>query len=428
MNPAIYDYPNTPKPPRKVSTARWVILALVLISISFKLGYDSGKKGFVLEPKEFKVINQNQAPKDVDYQLLWDALRVVQDKYIEKSPTPDKILYGAVKGAVESFGDPYTTFFEPKTLESFKSDLAGQFDGIGAEIGKKEGNIVIVAPLDDMPAQKAGVLAGDIVVQVDGQSSAGWSVEDAVGKIRGQRGTKVTLTLYREGKPAPFDVEIIRDKIEIKSVKWEFKEIDGGKTIAVIRLTKFGDDTEALFEKAVNEILTKNVSGIVLDVRNNPGGYLQTSVELASFWVESGKLVVKEARSQGGDTDYNALGRNRLKDIKTVVLINGGSASAAEILSGALQDYGIAKLIGEKSFGKGSVQELVNLCGGFLNGCSDEEALGAVKVTVAKWITPNGKNLNKDGLHPDIEVKLTEEDIKAQKDPQMEKAIEEITK
>src|SRR3989344_592557 len=364
MNPAIYDYPNTPKPPRKVSTARWVILALVLISISFKLGYDSGKKGFVLEPKEFKVINQNQAPKDVDYQLLWDALRVVQDKYIEKSPTPDKILYGAVKGAVESFGDPYTTFFEPKTLESFKSDLAGQFDGIGAEIGKKEGNIVIVAPLDDMPAQKAGVLAGDIVVQVDGQSSTGWSVEDAVGKIRGQRGTKVTLTLYREGKPAPFDVEIIRDKIEIKSVKWEFKEIDGGKTITVIRLTKFGDDTEALFEKAVNEILTKNVSGIVLDVRNNPGGYLQTSVELASFWVESGKLVVKEARSQGGDTDYNALGRNRLKDIKTVVLINGGSASAAEILSGALQDYGIAKLIGEKSFGKGSVQELVNLCGG----------------------------------------------------------------
>ena len=412
--------PLVPKPPHGSSKARRALLVVLLIALSFKLGYTSGKKGFVYEPKEFKIINQNQEPKTVDYRLLWDAVKVVEDKYIEKPPTPDKILYGAVRGAVDSFGDPYTTFFEPKNLENFRTDLAGSFDGIGAEIGKKDGNIVVVSPLDDMPAMKAGILAGDVIVKVDGEFTAGWSVEEAVGKIRGVKGTKVVLTIFREGRNAPFDVSVTRDKIEIKSVKWEFRDIekDGEKqTVAIIKLTKFGDDTKPLFEKAVNEILTKNVGGIVLDMRNNPGGYLQTAVDLASYWVESGKLVVKEERKQGDDTDYNASGRNRLKDIRVVVLINGGSASAAEILAGALQDYQIANLIGEKSFGKGSVQELVELRGGT-----------AVKVTVAKWITPGGKNLNKEGLHPDIEVKLTEEDINAGKDPQMEKAIEEITK
>src|SRR3989344_4846199 len=412
--------PLVPKPPHGSSKARRALLVVLLIALSFKLDYTSGKKGFVYEPKEFKIINQNQEPKTVDYRLLWDAVKVVEDKYIEKPPTPDKILYGAVRGAVDSFGDPYTTFFEPKNLENFRTDLAGSFDGIGAEIGKKDGNIVVVSPLDDMPAMKAGILAGDVIVKVDGEFTAGWSVEEAVGKIRGVKGTKVVLTIFREGRNAPFDVSVTRDKIEIKSVKWEFRDIekDGEKqTVAIIKLTKFGDDTKPLFEKAVNEILTKNVGGIVLDMRNNPGGYLQTAVDLASYWVESGKLVVKEERKQGDDTDYNASGRNRLKDIRVVVLINGGSASAAEILAGALQDYQIANLIGEKSFGKGSVQELVELRGGT-----------AVKVTVAKWITPGGKNLNKEGLHPDIEVKLTEEDINAGKDPQMEKAIEEITK
>jgi len=187
--------------------------------------------------------------------------------------------------------------------------------------------------------------------------------------------------------------------------------------VAIIRLSRFGDDTKTLFEKAVNEILTKNASGIILDLRNNPGGYLQTSVDLASYWVETGKLVVKEVHSQGDPIIFNASGRNRLAKIPTVILINGGSASASEILAGALQDYSIAKLIGEKSFGKGSVQELIDLRGGT-----------AVKVTVAKWVTPGGKNLNKEGLHPDIEVKMTENDYKENKDPQLEKAIEEVIK
>ena len=398
----------------------WFILGIVLIIASYNLGHKAGEKGFVFQPKEFKIVSQNDSPQTVNYRLLWDAIKVVQDKYIDKKPTDLEFLYGAVSGAVASTGDPYTSFFPPKELQNFKTDLAGEFDGIGAEIGKKDGNIVIVAPLEDSPAQKAGLKAQDIVYKVDGQVTTDWSVEDAVSKIRGKKGTQVTLTLVREGKNQPFDIVITRDKIEIKSVKWQFKEVDsasGKRTIAVLSISKFGDDTKGLFDKAVNEILARKVDGIVVDLRNNPGGYLQTAVELASQWVKSGDVVVTEARSSGDNQVYKASGSNRLASVPTVILINGGSASASEIFSGALRDHNLAKLIGEKSFGKGSVQELVELPEG-----------GAVKVTIAKWITPGGKNLNKDGLNPDVEVKLTETDAAAGKDVQMEKALEEITK
>ena len=199
-------------------------------------------------------------------------------------------------------------------------------------------------------------------------------------------------------------------------MKWQFKDVNG-KKIAVVTLSRFGDDTEGLFNQAVGEILKQNPSGIILDLRNDPGGYLQTAVDVASNWVAAGKVVVTEAKSDGSSTPYIAAGLNRLAGIKTVALINGGSASAAEILAGALHDYGIVKLVGDKSFGKGSVQELVDLKDG-----------SAVKVTVAKWITPNGKNLNKDGLDPDIPVKISDSDISAGKDPQMDAAIQEVTK
>ncbi len=400
--------------------SRWVII-IALIGGAYYSGFVSGKKGYTFQPKEFKVVNQADAPATVDYGLLWKAINVVQAKFIEKdSINQQKMLYGAVKGAVESLGDPYTTFFEPKNLESFKTDLKGSFGGIGAEVGKKNNNIVIVAPLDDTPAKKAGLLAKDIIVSVDGQSTQDWSVEQAVDKIRGPKGTEVTLTIYREGKTKPFDVKLVRATIEVKSVKLSYKEVEENgqkKTIAIITLSRFGDDTKPLFNKAVNEVLSKNVSGLVLDLRNDPGGYLQTAVEVASYWLKAGDLVVSEAKSDGTNTKYNSTGDGRLTSMKTVILINGGSASAAEILSGALHDHNFAKLIGEKSFGKGSVQELVDLPGG-----------SAVKVTVAKWITPGGKNLNHDGLEPDVPVKLTEEDFNAGKDPQMDKAVEEITR
>lgn len=397
-----------------------LVLVVIIAIFSYSLGFNFGKKGYVYEPKEFKIVNQKDSPKEVDYKLLWDAINVVNEKYIEKPVNAQKTLYGAVHGAVAATGDPYTDFFEPKDLESFKSDLKGSFDGIGAEVSKKDGMIVIVSPLDDSPAKKAGLLPKDIILKINEKSVADWSVEQAVSEIRGKKGTPVTLTLYREGQSKPFEVTIIRDVIVIKSVKWELKEIvKDGKTkkIGIISISRFGEDTNTLFTKAVSELTQKFAEGYVIDLRNNPGGYLQSAVDLASNWVKMGDVVVTEAKSQGEPEVFKASGVSKLSGLPTVVLINGGSASASEILAGALKDHGLAKLIGEKSFGKGSVQELVDLPEG-----------GAIKVTVAKWITPSGKNLNKDGLEPDVPVKLTEEDIKNTKDPQMEKALEEIAK
>ncbi len=397
-----------------------LIIILVLLAGAYYFGYQAGNKGFVFSPKEFKLVSQNDQPATVDYNLLWKAMDVVNQKYIDKPVDQQQVLYGAVAGAVASVGDPYTSFFPPKELQNFKTDLKGSFGGIGAEVGKKDGNIVIVAPLDDTPAKRAGLLAKDIIVAVDGQNTQGWSVEQAVSKIRGTKGTPVTLTIYREGKNKPFDVKIVRDDIKIKSVKWEYKEteVNGQKRdVAVITISRFGDDTNGLFNQAVNDVLKHDIVGIIVDLRNDPGGYLQTAVDVASAWVKSGELVVSEAKSDGTSEIFKASGNPRLAGLKTIVLVNGGSASAAEILAGALHDHNLAQLLGEKTFGKGSVQELVDLPGG-----------SAVKVTVAKWITPGGKNLNKDGLDPDIEVKLTEEDITAGKDVQMESALTQFTK
>jgi len=405
-----------PSPRTSPSRLTMGIVALVVALIGFYAGTSYGRKGLLFQPTQFKVVNQKDQVKDVDYDLLWKAIDTVEKNYIEQPVDQQKILYGAVQGAVAAAGDQYTEFFDPEQLESFKTDLKGTFEGIGAEIGKKNGNIVVVTPLDESPAKRAGILPGDIIVQVDGESTAEWSVDQAVKKIRGQKDTKVTLTLFREGRNKTFDVTITRAQISVKSVKLEYKTI-GGKNIAVMNLTRFGDDTKALFDAAVNDMLSHKVDGLVLDLRNNPGGYLQSAVDLASNWVPEGKVVVTEARGSGESIPYNSEGFGRLKNIKTVVLINAGSASAAEILAGALQDYHLAPLIGEKSFGKGSVQELFDLPGN-----------SAVKVTVAKWITPNGKNLHKDGLVPDIEVKRTEEDITSNKDPQKDKALEEVVK
>jgi carboxyl-terminal processing protease len=410
------DFTQSLETKHKITKRRQVVLCVILLILAYRVGYTSGQKGFEFNPKAFKIVNKNDTTQEVDYNLLWNTLKVVDSKFIEKHPNQETILYGAIKGAVASYGDPYTAFFEPKELTSFKTDLAGSFDGIGAEIGKKDGNIVIVAPLDDMPAQKAGILAKDILLEVNGESVVNWSVEEVVSKIRGPKGTKVKIKIFREGKTTPLDFEIVRQKIEIKSVKLEFKELNN-KKIAVVKINRFGDDTLGLMQKAVNDILAGGVNGMVLDLRNNPGGYLTTAVDVSSFWVENGLTVVSEEKANTEPQKHLASGSNRLAKIPTVVLINGGSASASEILAGALQDYRLAKLVGEKSFGKGSVQELIDLQNGT-----------AVKVTVAKWITPNGKNLNKEGLHPDVEIKLTDEDIKAEKDPQMEQAIKEIIK
>jgi carboxyl-terminal processing protease len=404
---------------QKRHKARWfgiVLIVIVGFGASFQYGLNLGRQGYVFVPKEFKVMHQADQPATVDYSLLWKAIDVVTEKYIEKPVDQRKVLYGAVKGAVAAAGDEYTSFFDPEELKNFKTDLQGSFDGIGAEIGKKNGVLVIVAPLDDSPAKRAGLLPQDIIVSVNGEPAANWSVEEAVSNIRGPKGTEVTLAIFREGRTSTFDVTIKRETIQVKSVKWETRE-QNGKVIGLITLSRFGDDTKALFSQAVQELLAKNISGLVVDVRNNPGGYLEGSVEVSSYWVRAGELVVKEARGDGTEDTFNSYGYKRLETMKTAILINGGSASAAEIFSGALRDHNLATLIGEKSFGKGSVQEIIEL---------PQDT--AVKVTIAKWITPGGKNLHKEGLTPDIEVKRTEEDITNNRDPQLDRALEEVSK
>ncbi len=412
--------PSPVKPKPRFTFQHWLIgilLAFVLVGGAFRIGYISGSKGLTFSPKNFKVINREDAPVDVDYGLLWQALKIVQDKYIDsENIDPQKVLYGAIQGAISAAGDEYTQFFDPKTLAEFKSDLQGSFSGIGAEIVQKDDSIMVVSPLADSPAEKAGILAKDYIVKINGESTDAMGSDVAAGKIRGPEGSQVTVTIYREGKPDTFDLTITREKIEVKSVKLEYRDV-GGKKVAIIKLSKFGDDTVELFNLAADDIVKNNPAAVIIDERNNPGGYLDSSVEIASQWLETGKLVVSEDHSEKDIVTYNSLGYNKLGKFKTIILINGGSASAAEILAGALKDNGKATLIGEKSFGKGSVQELVPL---------GKDA--AVKVTIAKWITPGGKNLNKDGLTPDIEVLVSPEDIEAKRDPQLDKALEEALK
>jgi carboxyl-terminal processing protease len=405
--------------PRSAFKIKAIAGVLILVIASYIFGYNMGHKGFVFVPKQFEVVNQNTLPQTVDYSLLTDAINVLNSKYIDKPVDQQKILYGAISGAIASVGDPYTSFFDPKSLQNFQTSLKGSFDGIGAEVGKQNDNIVIIAPLDSSPAQKAGLKAKDIIAAVDGKSTAGQSVDQVVQLIRGQKGTSVKLTIVR-GQEKPFDVTIVRDQIKVKSVNYKYQDVaSAGKTkhVAIITISQFGDDTTSLFNQAVNDVLKHSVDGIVVDLRNNPGGYLQSAVDVASAWVAEGKTVVTEAHSDGTSQTYSGEGSNRLAGIKTVVLINGGSASAAEILSGALHDDINIPLVGEKSFGKGSVQELMPLKDG-----------SAIKVTIAKWITPGGKNLNHDGLNPDVPVTLNQAQVDKGQDPQMDKAVEEVSK
>lgn len=352
---------------------------------------------------------QGKLSRDVDFNLFWEVWDMLEERYVDREKLNEKeMFYGAIGGMVSSLEDPYTVFMNPAVAQEFEQDLAGTFEGIGAEIGIRNDILTIIAPLADMPAEKAGLRAGDKVYAIDGESTAGITVDEAVNKIRGPHGTEVNLTISRDGMEEAKDISITRGVIVVKSVKAELRD----DKIFVVQITNFNDDTLDLFDKAIQEIIAKNPKAVILDLRNNPGGYLDTAIEVASEWVEDG-VVVSEKFSEEKKDEYLARGRARLKDYNTAVLINQGSASASEIVAGALQDTKKAKIIGKQTFGKGSVQILENLPDG-----------SSVKITVAKWLTPNGNCINETGITPDVEVDLTEEDYNADKDPQMEKAIE----
>lgn len=400
--------------PRRHWFLRHGIWALLVVAVFF-VGFYQGRAGFVFSPSEFKVVNQNEQPALVDYDLFTKVIDTLNRKFIGEDLNEQQVLYGAIKGAVSAAGDPYTEFFTPEELADFRTELKGSFEGIGAELGKRDGVLIVVAPIDGSPAQKAGVRAGDAIIRVDGQVATSWSVEEAVKNIRGAKGTSVKLSLARQGETAPVEITIVRDTIAIKSVKWEMKTTEGGKKVGYIKISRFGDDTNDLFSQAAKELKNQGATAIVLDLRNNPGGYLDSAVEVASHWLAKGTLVLTEEKSESDSVKYQSLGYGTLTGMPTIVLHNSGSASAAEILAGALRDQKAAQTLGEQSFGKGSVQEIVPLQGG-----------GGLKVTIAKWVTPGGQNLNEAGLVPDFEVKMSADDYTNERDPQLEEALSKL--
>ena len=404
--------PENPNSPKMSSSNKLFVLLFVILVFFAGVQVGRSDSKFSRALPIFVDGNRENAPGQVDWQILWDAIDKINQRYLDKPVDMTKLLYGAVSGAVASLDDPYSLFLPPKEAEEFGNELRGSLEGIGAEIAIKNQQLIVVAPIDDSPAMNAGMKAGDYIAQVDGEDTFGMTLEQAVGKIRGPAGTKVMLTVFHKGQSEPVEIAITRARIQVKSVSYETQDLEG-KKIGILKLRRFGEETQGELDKAISEFLVKNVKGVILDLRNNPGGYLETSVAVASNWVPSGATVVIQKSSDGSEQIYEAEGANRLGGMPTIVLINGGSASASEIVAGALRDHGLAKLVGEKSFGKGSVQELIEL-----------QAGAELKLTIAKWLTPNGHDLNKDGLEPDEKVELTDEDFQNDRDPQMDKALE----
>ena len=344
----------------------------------------------------------------VDFSSLNSVYALMQRNF-DGTIDDQKALDGAKAGLVAAGGDPYTVFLDAKSAKQLSDDLTGKLSGIGAEIGIKNNILTVIAPIADTPAAAAGLKTGDLIAKINNEDTSGMSVETAVSKIRGNAGTKVTLKLVRSGTPDPFDVTITRADITVPSVKSSLKN----GNIAYITITRFGPDTAELVSQAATSLKAQGATKVILDLRNDPGGYLDAGVAVSSQFLDSGKLVVEERTNGKSTNKLNAANGGLLKGMPTIVLINGGSASASEIVAGALHDNKVAQLVGEKSFGKGSVQEIKDLPDG-----------AQLKVTVAHWYTPGGVNINKEGIKPDIEVKLTTEDFNANRDPQLDKALD----
>lgn len=353
------------------------------------------------------------SPEDIDFSLFWEAYNQIQEKYSDPEDIDiKKIVYGAITGMVKSIGDPYTVFFTPEEAKIFQEDVAGVFEGVGMEVGIRKGGLTVISPLEGTPAQKAGIRAGDRIIKIDDVLTADITIDEAVRLIRGKRGTEVTLTVFREAVEETKEIKIIRGVIKIPSLKWEILE----GNIAYIKLYHFTEKARFDFNEMAVEILNSPSEKIILDLRNNPGGFLEVSQDIAGWFLEKGEIVVIEDFGEGKDRkEYKAKGNGRFLGYPTVILINQGSASASEILAGALRDNQGVRLIGEKSFGKGSIQELTKLKGG-----------SSLKITIAKWLTPSGNLITDVGLTPDIAVEMTEEDYDEGRDPQLDKAIEII--
>lgn len=349
-------------------------------------------------------------PANVDFSPFWVAWDEVNSKFASKDNLDSqKMIWGAIQGMAESLGDPYTAFFPPEESKIFKENISGDFEGVGMEIAVRKGILIVVSPLKGTPADKAGIKAGDKILKIGDKDTIDMTADQAAQLIRGPRGTDVKLTIFRDDKDKSVELIITRDTIKIPSLETEIKPAG----IFIIKLYNFSGNSASAFRNALREFITSGNNKLILDLRNNPGGYLELAVENTSWFLPAGKVVVREKFADGNEELYRSKGYDIFENLPMVILVNEGSASASEIMAGALQEHGIAKLVGEKTFGKGSVQELVQI--------TPDTSL---KITIAKWLTPNGHSISDEGLKPDIEVKLTPEDFEANKDPQMDKAIE----
>lgn len=356
------------------------------------------------------------APSSVDFAPFWRAWNIINEKFVPASSTSATVsdeekVYGAIQGLANSLGDPYTVFFPPVEAELFESDIRGNFEGVGMEIVAQGGAIVVIAPLKGSPAERAGMLAGDRIVRIDDKSTLNFSTEDAVQVIRGERGTRVTMTVMREGVAEPFEVEITREVINIPTLNTRLLP-DGS---FLIELYSFSANSPNLFRLALREFIISNSDQLILDLRGNPGGYLEASIDMASWFLPSSKVIVREDFGPGKEERvYRSKGYDVFNDnLKFVILVDKGSASASEILAGALQEHDRAIIVGEETFGKGSVQELINI--------TKDTSL---KVTIARWLTPLGNSISEGGVKPDFVVERTTADREAGRDRQLEKALE----
>jgi carboxyl-terminal processing protease len=391
---------------------RKIVLCLALIVLAGGIGYQLGQRN-QLEPKVSNLI-QPASKTEVNLELFWDVWGRLENSFLIKEVLkPQEMVWGAIEGMVASLDDPYTVFLTPENNQQAKEDLNGAFEGVGIQLGYKDDQLAVMAPIKGMPAEKAGVKAGDYILKIDEKEAVGMSLPEVVKLIRGIKGTKVTLTLMRGKGNEPFAVTIIREEIIVPSVELEFKD-----QVPVLGLTRFGDRTNQEWEMAVNEVVEKclrstECPGMILDLRNNPGGYLQGSVFIASEFLSNG-IVVQQESAQGLKESFSVNRRGKLTEIKLVVLVNEGSASASEIVAGALQDHKRATIVGEKTFGKGTIQEAQDLSGG-----------AGLHITTARWLLPKGRSIDKSGITPDMEVV---DDLGTEADEQLEKGLQVLLK
>ncbi|MGB4762705.1 MAG: S41 family peptidase [Candidatus Saccharimonas sp.] len=390
---------RTPKR-RSISVSTFLLSLILVMSVGFVLGTRSDQLYAAIAP----VFGIRASADTIDTSLLQKVYRELKANF-DGDLDSDKLIDGAARGMTAAAGDQYTVFMDAKEAEEFRKELSGQISGIGCEIGVRSDQPTVLRVIAGSPAERAGLKAGDVFVSVNDDSVEGKTSSEVASKVRGDAGTSVKLTMSRNGELVEFT--ITREQVSDPSVRWA--AVDG---VGVLTISRFDEDAADLARRGANELIAQGVTSVVVDLRNNGGGYLQSAQEIAGLWLDKKLVVTEKSGGKVVDQIYSQ-GSPVLKDVKTVVLVNDNSASASEILAGALQEYNVAKLVGQKTFGKGTVQQVLDLPDGRL-----------LKVTIARWYTPKGKNITKEGISPDVKVDLTLEDINAGRDPQLDKAKE----